>query len=123
MVAGPGAAACPGRDFAAFLTAFGADATVQARFTVFPLATTAREDGPDEPRDVARLVSRAEARLPLFPLPPRRAADSLVLRTEAAPGRLQRVTLYKPDTDYQLVYLFAPAGGCWRLVRVEDRSL
>jgi hypothetical protein len=119
----PSEPACPGRDFAAFLAAFGADAAVQARYTAFPLPMSALEDGPDEPRTVVRQVGRAAARLPLLPLPSQRAADSLALRTEAAPGGRRHAVLYKPDTDHQVTYVFAPERGCWRLVRVDDQSL
>jgi hypothetical protein len=117
------AGTCPARDFAAFFAAFSDDSAVQARHTRFPLERVTVVDAAPEPRDSVERVGRAQLRLPLVPPAARRAADSLHLRIEPRAGGELLVVLERPNTDYQLAYVFEPAGACWELVRTEDRSL
>lgn len=115
--------ACPAREFGAFFAAFSDDTALQARHTRFPLERLTVVDATPEPRDSVARVDRADAQLPLVLSAARRAADSLQLRIESRSGGGAWVVLEKPDTDYQLAYMFEPTGTCWQLVRTEDRSL
>lgn len=117
------AAECPASDFLAFLALYAESPRVQREWTRFPLERLTLAEGPDEPTPVLESVSREQARFPLLPSRGRRAADSLEIRTEEAADGGWRVVIEKPDTDRVVHYLFQSHGECWRLVRIEDRSL
>lgn len=112
---------CPA-DFPTFLAAFSEDTVLQAAFTRFPLEDVSVEDGPDEPREVVRVVERAELRGPVFPSGRQRAADGLTLRIEDEADGRAVVVVWKEGTDLQLRYVFV-RDGCWTLVRRQNESL
>jgi hypothetical protein len=118
------AAACPGQSFEAFLTAFGQSAQVQRAHVADPLLSGSIDaDAEPEPRMVKRKVSAASLAFPVMPLEARRRHDGLAMSKTAKGGGAVEVLLAKPDTGYQLRYLFRPTGSCWTLTEMADESM
>ncbi|WP_343612008.1 hypothetical protein [Novosphingobium sp.] len=118
------AAACPGRSFEAFLTAFGRSAQVQRAHVADPLLSGSIDaDAEPEPRMVKRKVSAASLAFPVMPLEARRRHDGLAMSKAARSGGAVEVLLAKPDTGYQLRYLFRPTASCWTLTEMADESM
>jgi hypothetical protein len=115
-------AGCPSADFAAFLTAFAESTALQEAFTRFPLAKRSVVDADPEPRQVEALLSRADVTFPVFPSEARRAVQGLASRVEQDGPARRSVVVAKPDTDYQISFVFEKSD-CWQLVLVDDQSL
>lgn len=114
---------CPSTDFLIFLNAFADGEKVQRAFTAYPLRKQQLDpDAEPEPRPVTRWLKRQEVGFPVIPPSVERAKDSLELRVVEVSGDKAKVTLEKPDTDYQVSYFF-DRKDCWRLVGIEDWSL
>jgi hypothetical protein len=115
--------ACPAADFAGFFAAFAEDTALQRRWTVFPLESSAIDNAGPEPTEQVDTLTAAEATFPLVPSAAQREADGREIEIENAEGGGRQVNVFKPDTDWTTDFVFVPAGGCWRLVRIADRSL
>lgn len=125
--AGPAMAAtpaCPGKTFAAFLSAFGASADVQ-RAHVAKVVSIGQID-PDadpEPRMVTTNQPGGSIDFPIMPLAAERKHDGLEMHSTPKGGGAFEVLLAAPDTGYQLRYQFRAAGSCWELVALADESM
>jgi hypothetical protein len=118
------APACPGKNFDSFLTAFGQSAQVQRAHVADPLLSGSIDANAEpEPRMVKRKLSAARLAFPLMPLEARRHSQGLAMSKSAKGGGAMEVLLAKPDTGYQLRYLFRPTGSCWTLTEMTDESL
>lgn len=115
---------CPGKSFEAFLTAFGQSTQVQRAHVADPLLSGSIDaDAEPEPRMVKRKLSATALTFPLMPLEARRRSQGLAISKTAKGGGAMEVLLAKPDTGYQLRYLFRPTGSCWTLTEMTDESL
>jgi len=115
---------CPSPKFAGFLAVFAERPDLQRRFTRFPLAYAAVEDGPDEPVTVERPVPADSAPEPLFPSAEARARSGLEVEVDSARAERRVASVFKPDTDARIEYTFErQADGCWLLTRYDDQSL
>ena len=120
--AAPGA--CPSREFAAFLAAFSEGPLVQQRFTHDPLDYRWVEDAGRGPEPVRRSMPADSIRDTLYLSAAQRTRDGLQVHVDSAQASRRVVTLFKPDTDYQLEYTFERrADGCWELTRYDNQSL
>ncbi|QDQ28359.1 hypothetical protein FNU76_19490 [Chitinimonas arctica] len=114
---------CPKGEFKDFLRAYSEDIRVQQAFTHFPLRKQ-RLDlmAEPEPKPVLESLRADRVKYPIFPTTAERRSKSLNLRIDRLDASHVKVSLTKPDTDYQVVYRFSKAG-CWRLNAIEDWSL
>lgn len=114
---------CPAADFSTFADKFSNDENIQRAFTNYPLVKQQLDpDAEPEPKRIVRKLRRDQVRFPIIPLREERAKRSLQIRIDSVTVSNGKVTLIKPDTDYQVSYFFKKRG-CWRLERVEDWSL
>lgn len=109
-------------DFAVFLPAFLQAGPSQAALIDYPLIIQRLVDGDPEPVPQRQAVSRNQVKLPILPPRTDRQSRRLELRTERQDVRSASVVLEKPDTDYQVVYIFQK-DKCWKLKEVQDWSL
>ncbi|SFR90168.1 hypothetical protein SAMN05216570_0463 [Dyella sp. OK004] len=120
----PGAAqSCLAQDFDQFLTAFMGDVEVQKTHVALPLKSeTVDPNAEPEPKPVTKMLPLADLKFPLMLSPQQQAQDGLQLsKTVTDPTHIE-VKLVKPDTDYQLTFLFQN-DGCWKLYQTRDDSL
>jgi len=114
---------CPAADFTGFFRAFSDSRDVQRAFTAESVAFT-ETDAEADPEPMEVTVNRPHAAIE-FPVVPtlsdqrRDGLESTVSRTEDG---MMRVRLQKPDTGYQLLYIFKPRGDCWELYAAADNS-
>lgn len=116
------APACPSQDFGTFLTAFADDVAVQKAFVATPLRSESLDPTDLEAKPVTKLLSAAQLHFPLLPSTQKQAADGLKIKRSATSPDEMHATLFKPDTDMQVTYVFKQ-HGCWQLVRIVDESL
>jgi hypothetical protein len=113
------AGTCPAGDFAGFLAVFADSTDAQHRYTTDPVeGEVLNSDG----RPQSRPWRQSELAFPLIPVQAKRNAQGVRMEV-ASKGDVERVKVYKPDTDYQIYYTFRKTGGCWELFRIEDESL
>ena len=118
-----GQIACPSRDFSEFIQAFSENTAMQVAFTQYPLLEQRLDiNAEPEPKLVVRKLRRDQVSFPVFPNEAERRKQSLVLRIDEKKSNHVKLTLVKEDTDYQVNYFFS-RDSCWRLKRIEDRSL
>lgn len=116
-------AACPYKNFDQFLAAFANSIEVQKTHVVLPLESqTVDALAEPEPRPVIKMLGFADLTFPLMPTPEQRTLHGLKQTQTITDATHVEVKLVKPDTDYQLVYLFWN-DGCWKLYRMRDDSL
>lgn len=109
--------------FADFLRAYANDERVQRTATRFPLPVQRLDaEAQPEPRTTVRRVAASEAKFPLMPPDAARLRDGLQVRIARETRQEAEVVVFKPDTDHQVVYVFA-RGPCWRLQAIRDESL
>ncbi|KTC10086.1 hypothetical protein AO391_24940 [Pseudomonas marginalis ICMP 9505] len=119
---GHNTALCPSKDFSEFLSAFSDSSVVQEEFTQFPLRKLITVDAEPEPRQEVTYLKRADAKFPLLPVKQDRATNGLEMLVVNKTAVGATVKLEKPDTDYQVLYVFKFAS-CWFLEEVKDYSL
>ncbi|MFJ7796780.1 hypothetical protein [Pseudomonas sp. NPDC096950] len=113
---------CPSKEINAFLAAFSENSSVQEEFTNFPLKKTITVDAEPEPKQEATLIERAKIVFPVIPDKKLRAVSGLEMQVMDSTGKVATVKLEKPDTDYQVIYIFK-LSACWYLDEVKDYSL
>lgn len=122
-VSSPATPACPSQDFDKFFVAFAGDAQVQKAHVAMPLESeTIDSNAEPEPKPVIKQLALSELKFPLLPDPQQQAQDKLELTKTVSDATHVEIKLAKPDTDYQMVYLFRN-DGCWTLYRTRDDSL
>lgn len=126
-VAGSAQAAttCPARDFNGFFQAFANSTEVQRQFSATSVDFSAYEvsdDGPD-PVFVTRNRPREAIQFPVVPNIALQRTEGLRTRISPQGNGDQIVDLVKPDTDYQIRYVFSRVGACWELEAKINQSL
>ena len=116
-------AACPSQKFDAFFSSYADSVAVQKTYTDYPLAHTmldyAAKPGP---REMKLKLARAKLSFPLLPGAAERKRAGLALKVDEAAGNRATATLFKDDTGYKVVYVFRK-DACWKLERIEDKSM
>ena len=117
--------ACPSRHFPEFIKAFSENTEIQAAFTKYPLQQQSLDTNAEpEPKPVVRKLPRNQISFPVLPKEIERKKQSLEVRVDSVTGSNAKVTLVKPDTDYQVTYEFELyTNSCWYLLSVDDQSL
>lgn len=116
------AQACPSAKFPAFLAAYADSVALQKTFTDYPLAHVLLDHAAEPAREVSVQLQRDKLSFPLIPPRAQRKHEGLSMRTDEADAQHAKVSLFKEDTGYQVVYFFRK-DACWKLERKEDRSL
>lgn len=116
------APACPSAQFPAFFAAYADSAALQKAFTDYPLAHVLLDHAAEPAREVSVQLQRDKLSFPLIPPRAQRKHEGLALRTDEVDAQHAKVSLFKEETGYQVVYFFRK-DACWKLERKEDRSL
>lgn len=115
---------CPARDFAGFFRAFSDSQDVQRAFTGASVDFTEIDaDAQPEPREVTVNRPLAAIQFPVIPTTSEQRRNGLQMTASRTEDGMMRVRLEKPDTDYQLVYIFQTLDDCWTLYAKADNSL
>lgn len=115
---------CPARDFAGFFKAFSDSQDVQRAFTEASVDFTEIDaDAQPEPREVTVNRPLAAIQFPVVPTTSEQRRDGLEISISRTEDGMMRIQLDRPDTDYQLVYIFNTHGDCWTLYAKADNSL
>lgn len=116
-------AACPSPSFPAFFAAFSDSVAVQKSFTDYPLTHVMLDHAVQpEPRQVSKQLPQTRLSFPLMPPNAVRTKQGLAFRVDEASDKNAKVTLFREDTGYQVVYYFRK-DACWKLERKEDLSM
>ena len=113
---------CPSKEFTTFLNAFTESSSVQKKFTNLPLKKIITVDVEPEPKQEATLIEKTKMVFPVIPDKKNRMASGLELQVVDTTTEVATVKLEKPDTDYQVIYVFK-LNSCWFLDEVKDYSL
>jgi hypothetical protein len=114
-------AACPGR-FEEFLQRFESDAGFHVASVRFPLPMAFVDDNV---RQKGRLTKREYVmpRQPWYPTPALQADWRLSKAVRDVSATRRIVHFEQPDAEaYSVDFHFQKAGGCWRLVFMDDHS-
>lgn len=115
---------CPSQNFSKFLHVFSENASIQKAFTKNPLEKLQLDlDANPEPKPFSVLLDHKQIFFPILPNKDNREKNNLILYTKKINNKKVRLTLEKPDTDYQVIYIFKQNDLCWLLERIEDSSL
>ncbi|MGG5285409.1 hypothetical protein ACQZ2G_15565 [Pseudomonas viridiflava] len=120
--ASSGQVLCPSKDISKFVDVFAEDAAIQKQFTIFPLKKIVTVDAEPEPKQETQLVAKENASFPLIPEKSVRTERGLTLGVVDNDKKTATIKLEKPDTDYQVLYVFK-LSSCWFLDEVKDYSL
>lgn len=114
---------CQAQDFDQFLTTFMDSVEVQKSHIALPLQVeTVDPNAEPEPKPVTKMLAQADLTFPLIPSSQQQARDGLQLSKTVIDPTHMEIKLVKPDTDYQMVFLFQN-DGCWKLYQTRDDSL
>jgi hypothetical protein len=115
--------ACPSDQFPAFFAKYADSVALQKAFTDYPLAHVLLDHAAQpEPQEIKVQLDKAKLSFPLIPPRAERKRAALAFRIDEVKEQNAKVSLFKNDTGYQVVYFFRK-DGCWKLERKEDRSL
>jgi hypothetical protein len=114
---------CERDHFQNFLDRFSEDVQVQRTHTAFPLHKREYRNVATqiEPIPVELTLKEPDVRFPVYPSPGQINEQSLIAEVTAENDKKTVVRLSRADTEHLVVYSFE-YGGCWKLMRVEDRS-
>ena len=118
----PHGQACPSAKFPAFFAAYADSVALQRAYTDYPLAHMLLDHAAEPAREIKIALPKEKVGFPLIPPRAQRKRAGLAFRTDAVTGQNAKVSLFKEETGYQVVYFFRK-DGCWKLERKEDRSL
>lgn len=119
---GSDAILCPSKEFDKFLAAFTESLLVQGEFTNLPLKKIITVDAEPEPKQEIVLIEKTRIIFPVIPDKKRQEESGLELQILDSTSEVATVKLEKPDTDYQVIYVFK-FSSCWFLDEVKDYSL
>lgn len=118
-------AACTGSQDENFDTFFARFST-SMRFALSrmpPVVPSSRVvDGKDEPVTVQTRTSRAEFRR-AGTLESQMRRNGLNAEKVVESGNVAELVIVKPDTDWQVRYIFVMKAKCWYLRRIDDQTL
>lgn len=116
-------AACPAAKFPAFFPKFADNVAVQKAYTDYPLAHVLLDhEAKPEPREIRVKVEKAKLTFPLIPPATERKRSKLALRIDEASDTNAKATLFNAERGYKMEYYFRK-DACWKLERIEDRSM
>lgn len=115
-------APCPSTSFSKFLPAYLESPSVQAAFTHIPLKKIVTVDAEPEPEQKIVLLDKQKVVFPVIPGREKRVADGVEVTVLEELNAIAKIKIEKPDTDYQIVYVFK-FEKCWFLDEVQDYSL
>ena len=114
---------CPATDFSVFIRAFANDVNIQKTFTKYPLKYQRVDlDSEPDPKAITQELNRNQIQFPILALHEERVNHSLEIQIDNINTNNAEITLFKPDTDYQITYHFIK-NFCWYLVFVDNQSL
>jgi hypothetical protein len=113
---------CPVESFKIFFDAFSENVQLQKKVTQLPLKKLIVINADPEPRSVVNKLKRNQIAYPVIPNLLERQNKGLSVRLETLGPHKAKATLFKDDTDYQVIFFFIK-NGCWKLNRIEDWSL
>lgn len=114
---------CPSQEIGNFVRVFAERGEIQKQFTVQPLRMDSLDaDAQPEPRQISREVPGNEISFPVMPNFAEQRQGGLEMDVRQADDKEAEVILRKPDTGYQLAFMFRK-GSCWQLYRISDDSL
>ena len=123
MGAATAQAACPAQQFPAFFAKYADSVPVQKAYTDYPLAHIMLDHAAQPgPREMKLKLAKAKLTFPLIPAAAERKRAGLAFKMGDADQRKASAILFKEDTGYQVVYVFRK-DACWKLERIEDRSM
>jgi hypothetical protein len=109
-----------------FLISISENRNMQERYISYPLKHTYVDtESPDMPL-VEKMLSEKSiksAEFSVYPLKSIQLSHGLVQKILEQEKVSAKVSLFKPDTDYLLIYKFQLKSGCWFLVEEIDKSL
>lgn len=110
--------------FEDFSEAFAGSSEIQRAFTAQDVDVTEIDSNAQpEPRETTVNRAHADLRFPIIPtLAEQRQAGLETLVSQMENGDV-RARLHKPDTGYQIAYVFRSRGACWELHAMADTSL
>ncbi len=112
-------AACPSQQFPAFFARYADSVALQKTYTDYPLAHIMLDHAAaGKPREMQLKLAKGKLSFPLIPVASERKRAGLGFKVDEA----GTATLFKDDTGYQMVYVFRK-DACWKLERIEDRSM
>jgi hypothetical protein len=106
-----------------FIKEFSDDIDLQRKWTADPLETESLDETADpEPHIVTKTVSHAELKFPVMPSSAEQKRRGLEQRISSKAKDEAEFVLFKPDTDYKVLYRFH-RNTCWTLTKKVDESL
>lgn len=109
-----------------FLSSISGNRDIQEKFILYPLKYTYVDIQSPDMSLVEKMLSEQnvkEAEFSVYPLKSRQDAHGLVQKVLEKGKSSAKVSVFKPDTDYSLIYKFQLKSGCWSLVEYIDQSL
>ncbi len=113
---------CQAKSFWDFFDQFSESVEMQKACTHFPLDKTEliTEENDLSPKIIQ--LTREQVHFPLILNKDNRLKKQIHLKIESKNNKKAIVVLYKPDTGYQIVYLFKKKKK-WQLVKIADWSV
>ena len=119
MGAASAQAACPSQQFPAFFARYADSVALQKTYTDYPLAHIMLDHAAQgAPREMQLKVAKGKLSFPLIPGAAERKRAGLGFQVDDG----GTATLFKEESGYKMVYVFRK-DACWKLERIEDRSL
>ncbi len=109
-----------------FLNSISENRDIQEKFISYPLKYTYVDIQSADMPLVEKMLNEENVRMAefsVYPLKSTQRARGLVQKVLEKDKSSAKVSMFKPDTDYSLVYKFQMKSGCWSLVEYINHSL
>ncbi len=114
-------------DFATFFSQFADDKQFATSRTIYPVRSIKWEFGADEKGNDASVAVRSKISKEQNAKAPTLAShmkeNGLTARTKNISKRVLAVEVFKPSTDWIVIFKFMRKGNCWFFTEYEDQSL
>ncbi len=116
------AQSCKAKSFEAFFRNFTESLEMQQVCTRFPLETLTLVETQDDLSPKTQRLFSNQIHYPLILNIKSRQEQNISLKIQIINENKVKVTLYKPDSSYQIKYQFLKQSN-WQLIKIEDWSV
>lgn len=114
---------CKAKNFDGFFYRFIENVEMQKLCTHYPLQKLELVEKQDNLTPKIIKLSKEQVLYPLILTQQQQKEQKLNLKILTINNKIAKVTLYKPDTDYQIIYRFKKKKKTWKLIKIEDWSV
>jgi hypothetical protein len=114
---------CKAQNFSVFFKNYTESIALQKQCIQTPLKKLMLIEDEDDLKPILKIIPPEQLTYPLILSTKQKAEQNLYLKIEISNNKKAKVTYFKPDTGYKIIYRFQSKKNHWHLIKIEDWSI